>query len=63
MVVDRHGALTSSSIPLRVGMKIEIHVIMTDKRAAATVVYIDSSDPAQARWSRILCCDVYLLAP
>ena len=30
IVVNRLGALISSSVPLRVGMMIEIHVIMTD---------------------------------
>ena len=33
IVVNRHGALISSSVHLRVGMMIEIHVIMTDKSA------------------------------
>ena len=41
IVVNRHGALISSSIPLRVGMMIEIHVILTDKRAPAKVVYVE----------------------
>jgi hypothetical protein len=45
IVVNRHGALISSSVQLRVGMKIEIHVIMTDKRAPATVVYVDLEQP------------------
>jgi hypothetical protein len=29
IVVNRHGALISTSVSLRVGMKIEIHVILT----------------------------------
>jgi hypothetical protein len=41
MVVNRHGALVSCTVPLRMGLKIEIHVIMTDKSAAAEVVYVD----------------------
>jgi hypothetical protein len=45
IVVNRHGALISSSVTLRVGMKIEIHVIMTDKRALAKVVYVDPERP------------------
>ena len=45
IVVNRHGALISSSIPLRVGMKIEIHVIMTDKPTPAKVVYVDPERP------------------
>jgi hypothetical protein len=45
IVVNRHGALISSSIPLRVGMEIEIHVIITDKRAPAKVVYVDPERP------------------
>lgn len=45
IVVNRHGALMSSAVPLRVGMKIEIHVILTDKHAAAGVVYVDPDRP------------------
>ena len=45
IAVNRHGALISSSIPLRVGMKIEIQVILTDKRAPANVVYVDPERP------------------
>jgi hypothetical protein len=45
IVVNRHGALISSSVQLRVGMKIEIHVILTDKRAPARVVYLDPERP------------------
>jgi hypothetical protein len=45
IVVNRHGALISSGVPLRVGMEIEIHVIMTDKRAPAKVVYVDPERP------------------
>ena len=45
IVVNLHGALISTSIPLRVGMKIEILVILTDKRALAQVVYADPERP------------------
>jgi len=45
IVVNRHGALISSTVPLLVGMKIEIHVIMTDKRVPADVVYVDPERP------------------
>ena len=45
IVVNRHGALISSTVPLRVGMKIELHVIMTDKHAPAEVVYVDPERP------------------
>ena len=45
IVVNRHGALISSSIPLHVGMMIEILVVLTDKRAPAKVVYVDSERP------------------
>jgi hypothetical protein len=44
-VVNLHGALISTAVPLRVGMRIEIHVILTDKRAAADVVYVDPDQP------------------
>jgi hypothetical protein len=45
IVVNRHGALISSSILLRVGLQIEICVILTDKRAPARVVYVDPERP------------------
>src|ERR1700757_3578396 len=45
IIVNRHGALISSTVPLPVGMKVEIHVILTDKRAPAEVVYVDSERP------------------
>ena len=45
IVVNLHGALISTSIPLRVGMRIEIFVILTDKRALAQVVYVDPEQP------------------
>lgn len=41
IVVSCHGALISCAAPLRVKLKIEIHVIITGKRAAAKVVYVD----------------------
>jgi hypothetical protein len=44
-VVNLHGALISTAVPLRVGMEIEIHVILTNKRAAAKVVYVDPDQP------------------
>ena len=45
IVVNRHGALISSTVPLRIGLKIEIHVVITDKRASAEVVYLDAEQP------------------
>ena len=42
-VVNLHGALISTTVPLRVGMRIEIRVIPTDKRA--DVVYVDPDQP------------------
>jgi phosphoribosylformylglycinamidine (FGAM) synthase PurS component len=45
ITVNLHGALISTTVPLRVGMRIEIHVILTDKRAAAQVVYVDPDRP------------------
>lgn len=45
IVVSRHGALISTTVPLRVGMRIEIHVISTDKRGLAQVVYVDPDRP------------------
>ena len=45
IVVNRHGAQISSTVPLRVGLKIEVRVIITDKRAQAEVVYVDPERP------------------
>lgn len=45
--VNLHGALITTSIPLWVGMEIEIHVFLTDKRARARVVYVDPDRPSQ----------------
>src|SRR5437870_3133384 len=44
-VVNLHGALISTAVALRVGMEVEIHVILTDKRAPAKVVYVDPDQP------------------
>ena len=45
ITVNRHGALISSSVPLRIEMKIAIHVVLTDKSANAKVVYVDPDRP------------------
>ena len=45
IMVNRHGALVSTTVPLDLGTKIEIHVIITDKRAPAQVVYVDPERP------------------
>ena len=44
IVVNLHGALISTALGLGVGMKISLHVYLTDKRAKARVVYIDPED-------------------
>ena len=41
IVVSLHGALIYCSVPLHVGLKIEIHVVITGKRTPAEVVYVD----------------------
>ena len=45
IVVNRHGALISCTMPLDLGLEIEIKVIITDKRASAKVVYVDAGRP------------------
>jgi PilZ domain-containing protein len=45
VVVSLHGALISTTIPLAVGMKITLYVIITDKRAKGRVVYVDPESP------------------
>ena len=44
-VVNLHGALIATAVPLLVGMKIQIHVIPTNIRGAADVVYVDPERP------------------
>ena len=45
IVINLHGALITTKIGLSTGMKISIRVLVTDKRAAARVVYIDPENP------------------
>ena len=45
IIVNLHGALISTAVALSVGMKIEIHVYLTGKRANAEVVYVDPEKP------------------
>jgi translation initiation factor 6 (eIF-6) len=45
IVVNRHGALISTKVALRVGVRIEVHVVLTDRRALADVVYVDPEQP------------------
>ena len=45
IVVNLHGALLATAIGLSVGMRISIHVYLTDKRAKARVVYVDPAKP------------------
>jgi len=43
--VNLHGASLTATIGLSFGMRISIHVYLTDKRAAARVAYIDPKNP------------------
>jgi hypothetical protein len=45
IVVNLHGALISTAVELSKGLKIEIQVFLTDKRAQAEVVYVDPEQP------------------
>jgi hypothetical protein len=45
IVVNLHGALVSTAIPMSKGMKVEIKVILTGKCANAEVVYVDPEQP------------------
>jgi hypothetical protein len=45
IVVNCHGALISTTVMQRVGMRIEVRVVQTDKRALADVVYVDPEQP------------------
>ncbi len=45
IVVNLQGASIATAVGLTAGMRISIHVYVTDKRAAARVVYIDPENP------------------
>ena len=45
ITANRHGGLISSSVRLRVEMKIAIHLILTDKSAHAKIAYVDPERP------------------
>ena len=55
IVANRHGARIRCTVPLHVGLQIEVHVIITDKRSAARVVYVDP------RWPEV--CGIELAEP
>ena len=50
VVVNFHGALLSTATVLRVNMQIEVHVLMTGRRASAKSCLRRSRDPA-ALWN------------
>ena len=45
IIVNLHGALISTATALTVGMRISIHVYLTDKHAKARVVHSDPKNP------------------
>lgn len=45
IIVSLHGALIATAAELRRGMRISIHVYVTDKHARARVVYVDPKNP------------------
>lgn len=45
ITVNLHGALIATTMGLSTGMRISILVYLTDKRAAARVVYVDQTNP------------------
>jgi len=45
IVVNLHGALIATAMGLSTGMSISVHVYITDKHAAARVVYVDPENP------------------
>ena len=49
IVINLHGALISTAEGLMVGMRISLHVYVTDKRAAGRVVYIDPNESVALR--------------
>jgi hypothetical protein len=45
ITVNLHGALIATAVELSAGMRISILVYLTDKRAAARVVFVDPANP------------------
>ena len=45
IVINRHGALISTTAALRVGLRVEVHVLLTGKRGLGGVVYVDPDQP------------------
>ena len=45
VIVNLNGALILTAVALRVGMKVLVHVRITDRGAAAAVVYVDPDQP------------------
>jgi hypothetical protein len=45
IVINLHGALISTTKGLSAGIRVSIHVYVTDKRAAGRVVYVDPTNP------------------
>ena len=49
IIVNLHGALISTPVALSKGMRIQIQVFLTDKRAQAEVVYVDPEQASALR--------------
>lgn len=47
IIVNLHGALLVSAVPLAVGMRISVQVFLTGKRSSARVAYVDPRNPLQ----------------
>ena len=47
IVVNLHGALLVTAVPLAKGMQISIQVYLTGKRSKARVAYVDPKDPTR----------------
>ena len=45
LVVNLHGALIFTAIPLRVGMRVEVLVVVPNEHGSAKVVYVDPDQP------------------
>jgi hypothetical protein len=47
IIVNLNGALISTDVGLKIGMRLEIQVHLTGKRTQASVVYVDAEHPLQ----------------
>ena len=49
IIVNLHGALISTAIPIGIGTSISVHVYLTGQRVMARVVHVNPEEPLHSR--------------